>query len=139
MHAALESQTSSDASVGWPGDAHITTVPEFAKMLVDNQYLEESDLKLFRAPGFPAITKKEQATADAIAFKVYGICSSHNNNTIFLITKNHPGTYTKQLTGNPYGNKGFVCCHKDGSVAIYRESQADKPDVIGAFQGEPLQ
>ncbi len=134
----LDGTTSGDTNLGWPADTGVASVNDYVKMLVDNGYLKVPDLKIFAISG-KAVGSVEEATADKIAFRIGQISDTNEANTVFLISKNHPGTPSKELSGLPHKDAGFIVVRKAGDAGTYNKNQGDLTNLFGILPETWLQ
>jgi type II secretory pathway pseudopilin PulG len=134
---SLDGSNNSDPNLAWPGDypaGQMTTLQEYCSALVQNGYLQTSDLaKILSAPG--ANCTATSSTANNVttvtlsgtksALKVYPVTSNDGSNTIFSVTSNY--VYDTAFPANPpspYGDKGFVVVRKGGDGSVLRKGNA---------------
>ena len=139
-----------DESVGWPGDLVASgtmgcKVTDFVKVLVKNDYLTASDLKIFATGGITPFKRKDvnqfiasPGPNNNCAFTIFCIQDSDIASAIFLSTINakldvSSTTFTLDPNARPYGDKGYVILHKGGDGAILRSQQGR----IQSLQGTP--
>jgi prepilin-type N-terminal cleavage/methylation domain-containing protein len=153
---ALDGSANADPNLAFPGDytgaagtsnAAITKLSEYLGRLLKNNYLQVGDLqKLLNAPG---TTCSAAASTDASgnvtvtltgspALKVFLLHDADSANTIFAESANY--TYnTTQLSGSPYGTKGFIVQRKGGDASIFKANSATATLATGGdatkFQG----
>lgn len=145
MSMANDGAANSDTTLGWPGDTGVQALSDFANTLVNYDYLQANDLKVFAAAGIAAYSGSFSSTSGSgtlsptfsgsnSAFFVYKISDSDPGTTVFLSTKNldytAPGTAVDS-TKKPFGEKGFVICRKGGDVSIYKRQQYSNTNSIG--------
>jgi len=123
LHLATEQMAidgSTNASLGWPGDAG-GTFSHWAEALVKENYLTTNDLaKLLSVPGRQVKTGSIPAMKDT-GLLVYAVKAASPQDTVFLTTANFTNTPTGgalDATATPYGAKGFVVFQRGGSGAI---------------------
>ena len=131
---ALDGAANSDANLAWPGDysTGVTTLQDYCKKLVQNDYLKASDLpKILSAPGASCTATGSSSTpttvtlSGASGLKVYPVTSADASNVIFAVTSNY--IYNTAFTSspsNPYGDKGFVVIRKGGDASVLRKNNA---------------
>jgi prepilin-type N-terminal cleavage/methylation domain-containing protein len=136
FQAASDAVTTGSTSFGWPGDvAAVTTVQTYVDMLVGNGYLKPQDaVKMFSVAGIPlgAVTATNATIGlENCAFSIYKVMDSDSGTTLFATTKNY--TYNTALTTNiPFKDAGFVAFRKGGDGAVYKKSQYNETNNIGA-------
>ena len=150
MFVATYAEAHKDPQLVWPGDlkaaGRIANLSDYVTLLVRDELLKPSDLKVFSAAGlkpyegmlssgsngglFPAF-KDENC-----ALKVYLVKKDDPADTIFLVSKNY--TYNTPLNDSkakPFGDKGFVVIRKDGSAGIFKKAQAQALNLVGQLPG----
>jgi len=147
MQMASDASTNSDSTIGWPGD--LTTAPTaaaYVQLLVSNNYLNAGDMKIFAAPGIPAMsgTNMTSFTNANCAFNIYKIKDNDPSNAIFLSTKNYKDGDTQSAfasgTAVPFANKGIVICRKGGDSSVYKTvTSATNSYVVPTVGNTPLQ
>lgn len=146
MQMASDASTNSDSTMGWPGDIktnHPSSGYAYLQLLVDNNYLNVGDRKVFAAAGVPAVTGSATLSGTNVAFGVYDVQDTDASTAIFLSSKNykHGDTQSSFVTGTaaPFANKGIVICRKGGDTSVYKTvSSATTSYVLPANGGTPL-
>ncbi|MES2309292.1 MAG: type II secretion system protein [Verrucomicrobiota bacterium] len=139
LQANMESTSTGDASFGWPGDCEKTTVSEYIQVLSENGLFKQEDIKSLVASGSKPIASIDGVNADTISWRIGMIGDSAENNSVFMITKNHPGSPSKELKGEPFKDAGFLVIKKSGEATKYNQNQGDKVELIGALPEQYLQ
>lgn len=139
LQANMQSTSTGDPTFGWPADCEKTTVQEFIKNLEENGLFKQEDVKLLVAQGSKPLLSSDEMNAESISWRIGYIGDAADNNTIFLLTKNHPGTPSKELTGIPFKDAGFLVIKKSGEAQKYTKNQGDKVEIIGTFPEQYLQ
>lgn len=146
-----------DESVGWPGDLVASgtmgcKVTDFVKLLVNKDYLEPRDLRVFAAVGITQFSGSDANLFSATpgpnnncAYTIYCVQESDTSSSIFLSTINatlnvSSTTFAINPKAAPFGDKVYVIFHKDGSSAILKASgtifnkpQATNPTLQGTL------
>ncbi len=139
LEANMQSSSTGDASFGWPADCEKTTVSEYVLNLQENGLFNKDDVKNLVAKGSKQIASIDGVNAESISWRIGMIGSSTEDNTIFMITKNHSGSPSKELQGDPFKDAGFLVIKKNGESQQYNKNQGDKVELIGAFPEQYLQ
>jgi prepilin-type N-terminal cleavage/methylation domain-containing protein len=139
LQANMQSTSTGDASFGWPADCEKTTVSDFIHVLSENGLFKQEDIKSLVASGSKPIASVDAVNADSISWRIGMIGESAENNSIFMITKNHSGSPSKELKGEPFQDAGFIVIKKSGEATKYNMNQGDKVELIGAFPEQYLQ
>jgi len=126
--AALDSISSGSTNFGWPGDVGISSVANFASMLVTNDFLKPTDAaKMFAIPPAfrPATTTSNSITMAATnsGFLIFPVSDANDSTVLFLATKNWTSPSGPVTTNNPYGEKGFIVFRKGGDGQILKKNQ----------------
>lgn len=130
---ALDRTTTGDPIIGWPGDIDTTgdDAPElgdaadFARLLIDEGYLGEGDLRIFTAAGVTAALNLEALTSANIAFAIGEVREVNSSDTIFIVTANYQTPGELDENQEPFGDKGWVVFRKGGDGGYYRQRQAE--------------
>jgi len=147
---AADGISTGNKGIGWPGDLVASgtmgcKVTDFVKVLVKNDYLTASDLKIFATGGITPFKRKDvnqfiasPGPNNNCAFTIFCIQDSDIASAIFLSTINakldvSSTTFTLDPNARPYGDKGYVILHKGGDGAILRSQQGR----IQSLQGTP--
>lgn len=139
MCMAEDGRNNADPELGWPGDlkakGQIATAPDFVNRLVKYDYLKAGDLKVFAAAGVTVYPNSPSTTGSNgplkppfeekyNAFKIFLIKDKDASETVFLTSKNYAyGAAALNSKAKPFGDKGFVVCHKAGDTSIYKKQQ----------------
>ncbi len=135
---AIDSTTSGDANVGWPGDMSSPSFYAWASALCTS-YLSTNDFcKLCSAPGVVVSANHFPTSASQTAFRVYAVKEESEGSDIFLITRNaivsgSGGTASVTLDSSvkPYGNKGCVIMHRGGDAVSLMQNQLKTSHAMG--------
>jgi prepilin-type N-terminal cleavage/methylation domain-containing protein len=146
LSMANDGEANENTALGWPGDlkAHgkIQNIQDFVAILVKEDYLRPSDLKVFAAaeiqsyrPSDPNGTYTPPFEDKNSAFKVYLIRKDAPEKEVFLATKNY--TYDTPLNpkAKPFGEDGFIVARKAGDVSMYKKQQIHNLELIGSLPG----
>lgn len=132
---ALDSVTTGDTNLGWPGDLG-GTWEAWATNLVGGGYLTTNDFaKLISAAGVVVAPDADPANPVKSAVFAYAVEQNSAGNTVFLTTANYdyssgsPAALDK--ADSPYGDKGFVVFRKAGDGTIYKARQYDDTNLVG--------
>jgi len=133
---ALDSETTGDTNLGWPGDTG-GTFTNWAHNLTAGGYLSTNDLcKLLSGPGRitpPGTLPRSNNNATL----VYNVSSNSVSNTVFLTSANFTNTPTGGVrplpNAKPYGDRGFAILRKAGDGAILQPKQAGQTNLVGSF------
>ena len=139
LQANMQSTSTGDATFGWPADCEKTTVTEYVLNLKENGLFKKEDVKNLVARGEKPIADVDGVNAESISWRIGMIGNSTEDNTIFMITKNHPGTPSKEIKGAPFNDAGFLIIKKSGEALQFNQNQGDKVELIGAFPEQYLQ
>jgi len=137
FQASTDAIATGATTFGWPGDvASVTSVQTYVNMLVGNQYLKPQDaVKMFTASGITPETATDTNATIALAnsaFSIYKAKDTDSGTTLFATTKNY--TYNTALSTNiPFKDVGFIAFRKGGDGAIYKKSQYNETNNIGAL------
>jgi prepilin-type N-terminal cleavage/methylation domain-containing protein len=145
---ALDGDTNSDPTLGWPGDitspAAITSLSAYCDKLISNNYLQAGDVKkILSAPSvnctFTGGTTDPATGAYTVisgltnpSLKVFLLKSNNPSNTIFAETANYTYNTALASTGTPYGDKGFIVQRKGGDAALLRKAQGQAGSGSGS-------
>jgi prepilin-type N-terminal cleavage/methylation domain-containing protein len=136
LTAVGDAASTGSTNFGWPGDVTaVTTVQQFADMLITNDFLKAQDVaKVFSAAGMPSIsstTNTATITAANSAFKFYKVADADPGVSVFITTQNL-NTFGQALTTNlPFKENGFVLIRKAGDGAVYKKAQATETNLLG--------
>ncbi len=135
MSMATDAATNSDSTMGWPGDTKDGSTAIYATAdayvtgatgLLGEGYLKGEDLKIFAAPGIPAVTGTGTSAgswkyANNSAFYIYQVTGNAASTAVFLTTKNVDASTSALATSGtvPFGTKGYVICRMGGDVGKY--------------------
>lgn len=139
LQANMQSTSTGDASFGWPADCEKTTVSEYIAVLVENGLFKQEDVKNLVAKGSKPLNSIDSLNADSISWRIGMIGDSAEESTMYMITKNHPGSPSKELKGEPFKDAGFLVIKKSGEAQQYNQNQGDKVEIIGTFPEQYLQ
>lgn len=139
LQANMLSTSTGDASFGWPADCEKTTVSEYIAVLVENGLFKQEDVKNLVAKGSKPLNSIDSLNADSISWRIGMIGDSAEESTMYMITKNHPGSPSKELKGEPFKDAGFLVIKKSGEAQQYNQNQGDKVEIIGTFPEQYLQ
>ena len=139
LTAVGDAASTGATNFGWPGDVTngMTTVQNFADMLISNDFLKAQDVaKVFTCAGMrqAAVTGSNSVTlsADNVGFTFYRVQDSDPGSTVFITTKNY--TYGAALSTNlPFKENGFVFFRKAGDGAVYKKTQATDTNLLGGL------
>jgi type II secretory pathway pseudopilin PulG len=134
---ALDSTTTGDTNLGWPGDMG-GSFSHWANALVKSNYLSAGDLcKLLSAPGKIAKPAPRAPVANTNAVLVYAVREESASESVFLTSANFTNTPTGgtalETSAKPFGNGGFVVFRKAGDGAILMAKQVGQTNVIGGY------
>lgn len=127
---ALDRETTGDKAIGWPGDINgglpeSADAADFARILVENHYLAESDLRAFAAAGIPAAKDLPSLTRENVAFAFGRVIVESPSDTIFAVTCNYIGAPVGLDSDQaPFGDKAWVVFRKGGDGSYYRLDRA---------------
>jgi len=117
---ALDSSTTGDASLGWPG-SYVGGFNEW-KTNVYPAYLSSNDfVKLFSVAGATLSTAVMPA-GNTNGIKVVGVSENDDGSTVLLYTRNVTPAASGPWTTNStplFGNRGFVVFRKGGDGSVY--------------------
>ncbi len=141
-----DGQANENTALGWPGDlkAHgkIQNIQDFVAILVKEDYLRPSDLKVFAAAGIQYYTPSDPNGTYTppfedknSAFKVYLIRKDAPEKEVFLATKNYTYDTSLNSKAKPFGEDGFVIARKAGDVSMYKKQQIHNLELIGSLPG----
>jgi prepilin-type N-terminal cleavage/methylation domain-containing protein len=145
FNAASEAITTGSVNFGWPGDVDsVTGIKDYVNMLVANDYFKSQEAsKIFSVSGItPAIPSGNSVTINLTncAFSIYKVQDSDSGTTLFGTTKNY--AYNTALstgsTNIPFKDAGFVAFRKGGDGAVYKKTQYNDTNNIGALPTEKL-
>ncbi len=139
LQANMQSTSTGDATFGWPADCEKTTVSEYVLTLQENGLFKNEDVKNLVAKGEKPLATVDSVNAESISWRIGLIGSATEDNSIFMITKNHPGSPSKEIKGAPFNDAGFLIIKKSGEAQQYNQNQGDKVELIGAFPEQYLQ
>ncbi|NBR47717.1 type II secretion system protein [bacterium] len=146
FNAAADAAATGTTNFGWPGDvASVTDVQTYVNMLVGNDYFKPLDaVKIFAVsgvtPGTAASATNATITLANSGFNIYKVMDTDAGTTVFATTKNY--TYNTALTTNlPFKDAGFVAFRRGGDGAVYKKTQYNETNVLGALPSNttPLQ
>lgn len=138
LTAVGDAASTGATNFGWPGDVTngMTTVQNFADMLISNDFLKAQDVaKVFTCAGMKQAVPTSNSvalTADNVGFTFYKVQDSDPGSTVFITTKNY--TYGTALSTNlPFKENGFVFFRKSGDGAVYKKTQATDTNLLGGL------
>jgi hypothetical protein len=138
-HIWLMAETA-EKEIGWPGDIPNANVNSYLLQFIANGYVKETDLKIFSSPGAPPIQKKEEISASTLTFRIGAISKTNDDSTIFLISRNHPGTHNAvTLSETLNGSRAFIVVRKSGEAGIYNENQMTRTNLFGVLPARWLE
>jgi len=141
---ALDSTTTGDTTVGWPGDMPSPSWNTWATNVV-NGYITTNDFaKMISAPGI--VVPPNQSPAGLLpgtqrAIVLYDVRETNDTATVLFSSANFTNSAsggTRPLgTAKPYGDKGFIVFRKggDGSILQARQTGTTFTNIIGPFSG----
>jgi prepilin-type N-terminal cleavage/methylation domain-containing protein len=145
---AMDSTTTGDTNIGWPGDLASKTFTGWATAILGG-YMSTNDFaKMMSASGVTAPqnqdpTKLVAGDKKGRALLVYPVSETNSASTVLLTTSN----FTNSTNGGtapkpealPYGNKGFVVFRKGGDGVVLKANQTgvQYTNIIGANAGAP--
>jgi prepilin-type N-terminal cleavage/methylation domain-containing protein len=143
---ALDSTTTGDTNVGWPGD--MGSWSAWSSNIVGGYMTTNDFLKMLAAPGItpPPNTSPVGLTpgvAGGRAILVYPVGETNDSSYVLFTTSNFTNSATggsrPLATALPYGEKGFVVFRKggDGAVLQARQTGTTYTNIIGGFAGTP--
>jgi prepilin-type N-terminal cleavage/methylation domain-containing protein len=149
FNAAADATTTGSTNFGWPGDVtnSVTSVQTYVDMLVGNDYFKPQDaVKIFAVSGItPGTASATNATLTLAncAFSIYKVQDADAGTTLFATTKNYSygAALSTGSTNIPFKDAGFVAFRKGGDGAVYKKTQFNETNNIGARPADtaPLQ
>jgi prepilin-type N-terminal cleavage/methylation domain-containing protein len=145
---AMDSTTTGDTNIGWPGDLADKTFKGWATAILGG-YMSTNDFaKMMSASGVTAPQNQDPTGLAAgdkkgRALLVYPVSETNTASTVLLTTSNFTNTTTggaaPKSEALPYGNKGFVVFRKGGDGVVLKANQtgAQYTNIIGANAGAP--
>ncbi len=143
---ALDSTTTGDTNIGWPGDMG-TSWAAWATNVV-NGYMSTNDFaKMVSAPGVtaPPNTSPSGFTVGVTrALILYPVRETNDTATVLFTSANFTNTTgggeRPASAAKPYGDKGYIVFRKggDGSILQARQTGTAFTNIIGGFAGTPL-
>jgi type II secretory pathway pseudopilin PulG len=127
---ATDGAAKSDAKLAWPGDYPATSLADYCDKLVQNKYLQTSDLqRILSAPGATCNAAMSGPPATLMlsgrsALKVYKASGADSSDTIFAASSNYIYGTPLDAKAVPFGDAGFVVVRKSGDVGVYKKGQA---------------
>lgn len=146
---AMDSTTTGDTNIGWPGDLPTPTFAGWATAILGG-YMSTNDFaKMMSASGVTAPQNQDPTALTpgdkrGRALWLYPVSDTNNASTVLFTTANFKnsasGGATPQSDALPYGNKGFVVFRKggDGVVLKAKQTGAQYTNVIGVHAGAEL-
>jgi prepilin-type N-terminal cleavage/methylation domain-containing protein len=143
---SLDSTTTGDTNVGWPGDLPAKTWAGWAGN-VTNGYMNTNDfMKMLGAPGIvpsgdPTLLLAGKNPGRAIL--LYPVSETNDSGATLFSSANFTnvqnGTPVAPVASSlPYGIKGFLIFRKGGDGAMLQQRQATNTNVIGPAPGTAL-
>jgi prepilin-type N-terminal cleavage/methylation domain-containing protein len=141
---ALDSSTTGDTNLGWPGDMPSAGWDTWATNIVGGYIATNDFAKLISAPGIISPMNQSPAglspgTKSGRAILLYNVKETNDSSTVLLSSANFSnsisGGTAPSKTSLPYGDKGFVIFRKGGDGYILQSKQAGQTNIIGAFSG----
>lgn len=142
---ALDSSTTGDTNVGWPGDLPNKTWAGWITNAVP-AYMKTNDMaKLLSAPGItvPATANLSSLTAGTAqngrAVILYAVSETNAGNAVLFsssnFTNSQSGGGALTSSGLPFGDKGYVVFRKGGDGAVLQARQVGSTftNIIGEF------
>jgi len=128
---SLDGTTTSDATLGWPGNTNYISFTAWATNVVP-AYLSTNDFdKLFSVAGAIVSTFP---TANNNGIHVWLAGDNDDGSTVVFSTKNITNSSTNWQTNAGsvlFGNRGFVVFRKGGDGAVYLPKQITNTPMIG--------
>jgi len=141
---ALDSSTTGDTNLGWPGDMPSAGWSAWSTNIVPGYIATNDFAKLVSAPGITAPLNTSPSglsagTKSGRAVVLYNVSETNDSSTVLLssanFTNNNSGGTAPSKAALPYGDKGFVIFRKGGDGYILQSKQAGQTNIIGAFSG----
>ena len=142
---SIDSATTGDTNLGWPGDMPSPSWATWSGNIVSNNYMSTNDFaKMVSAPGVTAPlntdpTALTPGTKSGRAILLYSVSDTNSMDTVLISTSNFTNSAsggTKPITAAlPYSDKGFVVFRKGGDGIVLKANQAGGTytNVIGGF------
>ena len=138
FNAAADATTTGATNFGWPGDIGSANITAYVSMLVSNDYFKPQEAaKIFAVAGITpatATSSNVSITMSNCAFSIYKVQDADAGTTLFATTKNY--NYGEALstgsTNIPFKDAGFVAFRKGGDGAVYKKTQYNDTNNIGA-------
>jgi type II secretory pathway pseudopilin PulG len=132
---ALDGFTTTNASLGWPGDTG-GSFSNWAAQLVHGGYLTDDDI--FRFLSAPGVTMPpgKLPTTNRTGLLLYSVKDESMGDAVFLSTANFTNTPAGGIldpSAKPFGSKGFVVFRKAGDGAILLPTKVGQTNAIGSF------
>jgi type II secretory pathway pseudopilin PulG len=127
---ATDGAAKSDTKLAWPGDYPATSLADYCGKLVQNNYLQTSDLqRILSAPGATCNAAMSGPPAALVlsgnsALKVYKATRADPSDTIFAASSNYVYGTPLDPKAVPFGDAGFVVVRKSGDAGVYKKGQA---------------
>lgn len=144
---ALDSTTTGDTNIGWPGDLPAKTWAGWSANVL-NGYMGTNDfVKMLSAPGIvPGTNSPTTLVAGnkaGRAILLYPVSETNDSSATLFSSANFTnvtsGTPQAPLASSlPYGTKGFLVFRKGGDGAVLQLRQATNTTVIGIAPGDAL-
>jgi len=145
---ALDSTTTGDTNIGWPGNIPSPSWDAWATNVVGGYMTTNDFLKMIVAPGIRPVAPNTSpaglvpgAVENGRAIVLYNV-SETNDSSFVLFTSanftNNAGGGNRPLpSALPYGDKGFIVFRKggDGAILQARQTGSTFTNVIGGFPG----
>lgn len=127
---ATDGAAKSNPNLAWPGDYPGTSLADYCDKLVQNKYLQPSDLQqILSAPGATCNATMSGPPATLVlsgrsALKVYKATGADSSDTIFAASSNYLYGTPLDAKAVPFGDAGFVVVRKSGDAGVYKKGQA---------------
>jgi type II secretory pathway pseudopilin PulG len=127
---ATDGTAKSKSELAWPGDYPATTLAEYCDKLVQNKYVQTSDLqRLLSAPAATCNATLSGPPATLVlsgrsALKIYKATGADSSDTIFAASSNYIYGTPLDAKAVPFGDAGFVVVRKSGDAGVYKKGQA---------------
>jgi len=145
---ALDSTTTGDTNVGWPGDMPTPGWTTWATNVVGG-YMSTNDFaKMLSAPGIvvpPNTSPAGLVAGTTRAIVLYSVRETNDTAAVLFtsanFTNSDQGGTRPVASARPYGDKGFIVFRKggDGSILQARQTGTTFTNIIGPFAGPVLQ
>ena len=141
----LDSITTGDTNIGWPGDLPSKTWAGLVTNAVPHFMKTNDMIKMLSAPGLTIPANADLSSLqpgvkeNGRAVILYQVSATNNGNTVLFSTSNFTnsaqGGTTLDPNALPFGDKGFVVVRMDGSVNSLQPRQVGSSftNLIGEF------